>query len=43
MSWLIMRAVSLDQALPEGRWPKTSDLIVTGTVPDGWRTRPRST
>jgi hypothetical protein len=23
--------------------PKTRDLIVTGTVPDGWRTRPRST
>ena len=26
-----MRAVPLNQALPEGRWPKTSDLIVTGT------------
>jgi hypothetical protein len=22
---------------------KTSDLMVTGTVPEGWRTRPRST
>jgi hypothetical protein len=21
-------------------WPKTSDSMVTGTVPDGWRTRP---